>query len=106
MRTPNIIGRLDEHQVDVHAGTELESSITVAASGMGSVTATLFRSRDGYDRGGIVLRIEAPDNEDEGCFLPYAVQTETGVEIHMAGDCEANDLIKALLAVLRVSNDC
>ena len=61
-----------------------------------SVCVEGFVSLDDEDRGGVVIRLIG---NDEG-FMPYAVKTAEGVEMHIAGEGEARAAIANLLAVL------
>lgn len=73
-------------------------SIPYASGAIGEVSVQVFTSTDDEDRGGIVIRLAV---HDEGSsFIPAAVATPAGVDIHMAGDAEAASLIRALRGVL------
>lgn len=64
----------------------------------GTVHAARFDSTDGGDRGGVVLRLTL-DSLGQA-FVPYAVNVDGGVEIHLAGEAEAKLLIAALRSVI------
>lgn len=64
----------------------------------GLVEVSLFESTDGTKNGGVVLRLESDTLED---FVPYVKLTERGVELHLAGEWEAEAYLRALVQVLQ-----
>ena len=99
---PEIIGRFgfNEDETDARSSTHRVHSVSVPYEGCaaGEVTVAVFRSDDENDRGGIVLRVTL---QDEGSsFLPFVKSIPSGVELHMAGDIEAESLVHALKTAL------
>lgn len=74
-----------------------EVSFTSGACGTAKVT--VFDSLDDEDRGGCVIRLEMGDGD--GAFCPVATDRRHGVDIHLAGDAEAESFLVALSHVLR-----
>lgn len=91
-----IIGRCEDNTTDERASTELVHSISVPFEGgaIGDVTVAVFRSIDVQDRGGVVLKITLENGASS--FIPFTRSIDSGVEIHMAGDIEAQSFIHAL----------
>lgn len=101
MTTPKILGRMeDDDSIDERASTNLVCSEELAYEGgaVGKVTVSVFKSSHDEDRGGFVFRIEIEDCASS--FIPHAVNTENGVELHMAGDIESVNLVQALKKAL------
>lgn len=100
MQHPDIIGRYNENETDPRAKSQLVHSVSVPFEGgaIGEVTVSVFRSTDKEDRGGIVLKITLEDHASS--FLPLAKTIPSGVELHMAGDIEAESFINALKTAL------
>lgn len=96
----NLIGRMDDDSTDERARCEVISTVSIPFEGgaVGEVIATRQASCDSEDRGGCVLKIEI--NNLASSFLPFAKNTDRGVEIHMAGDIEAKAFLAALRAAL------
>lgn len=107
MSDPFIIGRdeycevqsnglIAEAQLDSRATTAPVSAVSIPLQGsvLGTLHVQAFASTDDEDRGGIVLRITI--DSDAGAFLPYSVNIDKGVELHMAGDVEGKALNTAL----------
>lgn len=101
MTNPRILGRQEyDDRPDGRAATELVHTVTIPfeAGAVGKLNIETFRSVDNEDRGGLVLRITI---EDQGSsFVPYAENVASGVELHMAGDIEAESLVHALKTTL------
>ncbi len=105
MNNPQVLGRLHdepnecaEERASTIAGPEIRIPYVCGAEGVAKVQ--IFTSEDDEDRGGIVIRFSI-DNDDCS-FLPASKITDTGVELHMAGDAEAASLITALRGALAV----
>lgn len=97
MQDPKILGRMEgDDLVDPRASTDLVTQKTVSfeAGSAGKVSVAVFKSKDSEDRGGLVLRITLDDLGSS--FIPHSQNVENGVELHMAGDIEAESLVKAL----------
>lgn len=96
MSNPGVIGRFNGDETNERATTEKVCSIAVPFEGgaVGEVKISVFRSTDVEDRGGIVLRITLDDRASS--FQPYSKNINGGVELHMAGDIEAQSLSTAL----------
>jgi hypothetical protein len=58
------------------------------------MTASIFKSTDAEDRGGVVLQILC--RNDYSAMTPFARNIDGGVELHMAGDLESATLMRAL----------
>lgn len=97
-----VLGRLEGEQGGhERAPTRLAAVAcqSFTSGAVGSVTAALHKSIDREDRGGIVLRLRV---DDQGCaFLPLAVTTADGVDLHLAGEAEAEALLIALELLLK-----
>jgi len=100
MSNPNVIGRLDGDETDERASTELVATASVPFEGaaIGNVTVSIFRSTDSEDRGGVVVRITLKN--DASSFQPYAKNIANGVELHVAGDIEAQSVVSAVKGAL------
>ncbi len=105
MENPKIIGRDDEGgaglQQDIRADTVPVHTVTLPypSSVAGEVKVSVFRSLEDADRGGYVFRITvASDNMP--LWQPFAKHIPSGVELHMAGDHEARQVIDALKTAL------
>lgn len=85
---------------DDRANAEPSCSATIefSAGAIGALTATVHRSLSTEDRGGVVIELSMRDYG--GAFVPHAVNTPTGVEIHLAGDVESDALIRVLFKLL------
>ena len=59
---------------------------------------TIFRSDDDEDRGGVVVRLCIKDQGSS--MLPAAIATPEGIDLHIAGDAEAEAMIVALQMAL------
>ncbi len=90
----------DKRTMQPRADTVDGNSVTEIFSGgvEGTVHVALFRSTDIEDRGGFVLRMKI--NGDGQAFVPYAVNIDGGVDIHVAGATEAEKVLAALRTVL------
>jgi hypothetical protein len=98
MTEPQIIGRYDEDQTDARASTQHIHTVSVPCGGLGEVAVSIFRSTDNEDRGGIILRVTLKNNAD--LFYPFAENIPNGIDLHMAGDIEAESLVHALKTAL------
>ncbi len=101
MDTPNILGRTDDEDTpDSRATTRLTNTaqIKYEAGAVGEVAVSVYQSNDTEDRGGIVLQITL--NDQASSFIPYARNTASGIEIHMAGDIEGKSFVRALKSAL------
>lgn len=99
---PMIIARSPDME-DERSSTTLvaeagESFFGVNSGGELTAFSELFLSDDNEDRGGFVLRIEIPNTG--GDFIPHAVNTEDGVEIHFCGSSEGEAVIKSIRSLL------
>ena len=75
---------------------------TTGATGESEVT--VHRSQGDLDRGGMILNFEVHNVEDS--FLPTAKVTARGVELHIAGEAEAEAMVLALqTALMRLNAD-
>ena len=97
-KNPRVIGRFGDNDLDERAETYEVCNIDIPHPNQ-KVVITAFRSHDIEDRGGIIFRI----TNEESCsfFHPHAVNIKGGIEIHMAGDIEADNFLGALSALLR-----
>jgi hypothetical protein len=90
----------DKRAMQPRADTTDGSSVTEIFHGGAEGTAhvSLHHSMDTEDRGGFVLRLKI---ESYGqAFVPYAVNIDGGVDIHVAGETEGKRILAALKAVL------
>ena len=90
----------DDDRIDERATTNLVYFEELAYEGgaVGKITVSVFKSSDDEDRGGLVFRIALEDRASS--FIPYAVNTESGVELHMAGDIESASLVQVFKKAL------
>lgn len=101
LRSPAILGRMENDDlIDSRASTQAIYKVEVPFEGgaIGKVVVTAFKSQDHEDRGGLVFRITLDDQSSS--FIPHAVSLENGIELHMAGDIEAQSLVRAFKSVL------
>jgi len=100
MSSHKIIGKYGDNETDIRSDTEIVSEVSVplTINGLGEVRVSVFKSTDSASRGGFVLQIYM-DKQDSG-FQPIAVNKEECVELHIAGEIEANQVIKALKAAI------
>lgn len=101
MQSPKILGRMeDDEHIDSRASTQIFHKVEVPFEGgaIGKVSVIVFKSQDDEDRGGLVFRITLDDQGSS--FIPHAVNIENGIELHMAGDIEAQSLVQALKTAL------
>lgn len=97
MQGPQILGRMSGSS-EARASTRRRAKVTIDVLATAEdLSVTLYESLDDEDRGGIVLEIESAG---EAGFQPTVVQTENGVQLHMAGDGEAKALLTALLILV------
>lgn len=99
---PDLLGRVAgdlPNMVGVRSETKkgVEASVSFEGGASGVASATVFDSTDGLDRGGLVLRL-AVEN-DGSALAPFAVVTESGVDLHLPGDEESRSLLIALQQV-------
>lgn len=104
MESPKVIGRTEDQDDDIRAETAHAQTVVRQFHGgaNGEISVSLFRSLDDEDRGGVVLRITVRDQEQ--CFMPTARLIEGGVDLHMAGDTEASNLMLSLRELLAAAN--
>ncbi len=74
------------------------SSLQYATGASGKATVAVYRSVQDLDRGGMVLRFAIENGESS--FLPTATLTPEGVDIHIAGEAEAEAMVIALQTAL------
>jgi hypothetical protein len=101
MDTPKVLGRSpDEHSTDPRADTRHRLSATVAycSGAIGEARVDLFESVEHSDCGGFVLRLSIKD--DASSMVPHAVVHPSGVDIHLAGDAEAEAILMGIQHVL------
>lgn len=95
-----IIGRKsdgDEYeQTPTVSGPQM--SIEFVSGSQGTAKVQTFKSIGDGGSGGVIFRFEIIDGDCE--FIPFAKNTEEGVELHFAGEAEAESLINALKGVL------
>jgi hypothetical protein len=101
-----LLGLMKDGTLNVRATCNEVTSVTIPYSGgaVGKIQGTLFQSTDDEDRGGVVLRLTL-ENEASS-FFPYAEKIEIddnkigGIEIHMAGEVEAEAFLDVLRCLL------
>lgn len=105
MSNPTIIGRLtgspsSDELLDPRAATRLaaESKEDFWGYNEGAMQVALYQSVGDEDRGGMVLTLSSDGDEN---FCPHVVQTARGIELHIAGDGEADAAVRALIQVLQ-----
>ena len=101
MEAPKILGRVEnDGYIDQRASTHALRTVDVSfeAGAVGKLTVTVFKSNDEEDRGGLIFRITLDDIGSS--FIPHAIALENGIELHMAGDIEAQSLVQALKTAL------
>ena len=98
----NIIGRSHYGDDDVRATATYVGGADCEFEGctLGNARVRLYRSDNDMDRGGLVICLTV-ENADLS-MLPVAREIENGVELHMAGDEEADALCRALQCALSV----
>lgn len=97
-----IIGRFaDSFELDNRGDVkhDVTAQAEYTSGAVGTASATLYQSTDDEDRGGVVLRLEIEDSGSS--FEPFALLTSKGVEIHLAGEAEAQAMLNALQEALR-----
>lgn len=97
---PALIGRSEDGTCGVRSTTSWRCSVNheFVGGACGSAQVDLFVSEDRAHRGGVVLRVRV---HDDGCaMLPLAKNIPGGVELHLAGDDEADVVCTALIQVL------
>lgn len=90
----------DKRAMQPRASTTDGSSLTEIFHGgaEGTLHVSLHHSTDVEDRGGFVLRLKI--DSDGQAFVPYAVNIDGGVDIHVAGETEGKRILAALQAIL------
>ena len=74
------------------------ATLHYATGATGKATVAVYRSVQDLDRGGMVLRFAIENSE--ASFLPTATLTPEGVDIHIAGEAEAEAMVIALQTAL------
>lgn len=100
---PTILGRAAGEapgQADARATTEKIGEVTIPYGGgaQGVARVGLFRSVDDEDRGGVVLRLTVDDHGSS--FVPTCRPLPNGAELHLAGDAEADALLRAIAGAI------
>jgi hypothetical protein len=111
MMNPKLLAREPDNEIENNdfadkrfnqprADTTQEASVTKKFYGgaEGTVHATRFNSVGVEDRGGVVLRLTI-DSMGQA-FVPYALNIDGGIEIHLAGATEAEHTIAALNTII------
>jgi len=99
INAPELLGRSDHgttDEISVRSPTVLVASLThrFDAVAIGTLTFTVFKGVNTMDEAGYVIRITT-DNE-ASAFTPHAETIKNGVEIHMAGQVEADTFMASL----------
>ena len=105
--TPALIGRsAGTHPVEEHARASTskacDEAVEYCSGAVGVARAEVFASTDDEDRGGFVLRLTTEDRG--GSFHPTARLVDGGVEVHLAGDAEAEAILRALASAIASTN--
>ncbi len=101
-RNPEDPGAAPSQHSRVEEAANAALEYTTGAAGKASVS--VYRSVQDLDRGGMVLRLGIQNNE--ASFLPTATLTPEGVDIHIAGEAEAEAMVIALqTALLKLNAD-
>jgi len=102
--SPRLIGRSDRDELSERASTLLTATVRheFVGGACGIATADVHRSVDGEDRGGVVVALRVDDHGS--AMLPWARVIPRGVELHFAGDDEADALCAALVQALALRN--
>jgi hypothetical protein len=100
---PSLLGRHPEaapRETDIRAETARVASVTIPLTGAvaGFARAELFGSLDDEDRGGVVIRLTIED--PECALVPTCRDVAGGSELHLAGDAEADAMLRAIAGVL------
>jgi len=106
MQTPSVIGRSfpnipgEKSHKEARAPTSRGPSVSIPFElhDFGSSKVETFISLDVEDRGGIVLRLQIDSTGLS--FLPTAIEIDDGIEIHIAGEVEAETFVSALRLAL------
>lgn len=88
--------RVMQPRADTTEATSVSEIFTGGAGG--TVHVAMFESKDDEDRGGFVLRLRIAS--DGQAFVPYAVNIDDGIDIHVAGATEAKKVLAALRTVI------
>lgn len=104
MNNPKVIGRIENLDICDRAETEHIATVEVPFCGaaIGEVTVKVYKSLDVEDRDGVVISIDL--RNDASSFIPYAENTENGINIHMAGQIESKKFVAALKGALNIIN--
>jgi hypothetical protein len=100
MIRPQLIGKFGDNETDERSETELvcHVSVPLCINGDGEARVSVFKSTNITNRGGVVIRLTM-DEQDSG-FQPFSKNLNNGVELHIAGEIEANSFITALKAAI------
>lgn len=101
-KNPEVLGRMDDDyepnpRFETRQVVQVEQSFDASVV-EGRARVSVYKSLDDEDRGGYVLRLEA--DTYNSAYLPHAVIVEKGVEIHLAGDEEADTFLRLLKKAL------
>lgn len=91
-------------ETDERATTDLVATVHSYDTGMGSVSIDVFKSRDVEDRGGAVLAVASDFRETSG-FSLHSVDHGTTIELHQAGDIEAQATLRCLVVAALLALD-
>ena len=103
---PPVLGRSTGDAIEnAHARSSTvyvgESAVEYVSGATGVARVELFKSTDGEDRGGFVLRVTIIDGGSS--FVPTCKALSNGVELHLAGEAEGDALLRALARSFRRS---
>lgn len=106
MKTEPLFGRYsrgvvsEAAHVNARASTRpvVRADVEYTSGATGKASVEVLESVDDEDRGGVLLRFRTQDGGSS--FLPHAVVTEEGVDLHLAGQAEAAAFLEALRALL------
>ncbi len=77
---------------------QASASLAYTTGAVGTAKVSIYRSQQDLDRGGMVIRLGIQDSE--ASFLPTAILTPEGTDIHIAGEAEAEAMVLALQTAL------
>jgi hypothetical protein len=101
MDNTKMLGRgTGETSAEARAETRhrLTATVEYCSGATGDARVDLFESVDDANRGGVVLRLSVKDGGSS--FVPHAVVHPEGVDIHLAGDAEAEAFLLGLERLL------